>query len=71
MKKLAKIIAILSAVLLLFALLVGAILRIFTDKEWVEKEYERIDIEAQSGYSAKDAAYVLGRMMDYSVGSFD
>ncbi|MBO6060725.1 MAG: DUF1461 domain-containing protein, partial [Clostridia bacterium] len=61
----------LSAVLLLFALLVGAILRIFTDKDWVEKEYERIDIEAQSGYSVKDAAYVLGRMMDYSVGSFD
>lgn len=71
MKKLAKAAAALSAILLLFALLVGAILRIFTDKIWVEEEYKRIGIEAQSGFTAHEAAYVLGRMMDYSVGSFD
>ena len=71
MKKLAKAAAALSAILLLFALLVGAILRIFTDKIWVEEEYERIGIEAQSGFTAHEAAYVLGRMMDYSIGSFD
>ena len=71
MKKLAKILAIFSAVLLLFALLTGGLVRIFTDHEWVEKEYERIDIEAQSGYSPETAAYVLGAMMDYSIGKFD
>ena len=71
MKKLAKIIAVLSAALLLFALLVGALFRIFTDKVWVKKEYGRIDIEAQSGYSTEDASYVLGAMMDYSIGKND
>lgn len=71
MKKLAKTLSVISAVLLLFALLAGALFRIFTDTVWVKKEYERIDIEAQSGYSTEDAAYVLGAMMDYSIGRFD
>ncbi len=68
MKKLAKTFAVISAVILLLALLIGALVRIFTDKEWVLKEYERIDIEAQSGYTPETAAYVLGAMMDYSIG---
>ena len=38
MKTFAKVSAVLSAVLLLYALLVGGIYGIFTDKEWVKKE---------------------------------
>ena len=71
MKKLAKVFAVSAAILLLFALLVGALYRIFTDKEWVRKEYGRIGIEAQSGYTVDQAAYVLGAMMDYSMGFID
>lgn len=71
MKKLAKTLAVISAILLLFALLVGALYRIFTDKEWVRNEYERIDIEYQSGFTVDQATYVLGSMMDYSMGFFD
>ena len=71
MKKLAKTLAVISAILLLFALLVGALYRIFTDKEWVRNEYERIDIEYQSGFTVDQATFVLGQMMDYSMGFCD
>ena len=71
MKKLAKTLAVISAILLLFALLVGALYRIFTDKEWVRNEYERIDIEYQSGFTVDQATFVLGKMMDYSMGFCD
>ena len=71
MKKLAKAAAMVSAILLLFSLLTGALYRVFTGHEWVRKEYERIDIEAQSGYTAETASFVLTAMMDYSIGKFD
>lgn len=71
MKKLAKAAAMVAAVLLLFSLLTGALYRVFTGHEWVRKEYERIDIEAQSGYTAETASFVLTAMMDYSIGKFD
>lgn len=71
MKKLAKTLAVISAILLLFALLVGALYRIFTDKDWVRKEYERIGIEEQSGFTVDQATFVLGKMMDYSMGFCD
>ncbi len=71
MKKFAKILAVISAILMLFALLVGALYRIFTDKEWVRKEYERIGIEEQSGFTVDQATFVLGQMMDYSMGFCD
>jgi|GEM_PF-372336 len=69
MKTFAKVSAVLSAVLLLFALLVGGIYGIFTDKEWVKKEYDRIDIESQTGWSSDYCTEVLGSMMDYSIGT--
>ncbi len=71
MKKLAKAAAVIAAVLLLFSLLTGALYHVFTGHEWVRKEYERIDIEAQSGYTAETASFVLTAMMDYSIGKFD
>ncbi len=71
MKKLAKAAAVIAAVLLLFSLLTGALYHMFTGHEWVRKEYERIDIEAQSGYTAETASFVLTAMMDYSIGKFD
>ena len=66
-----KILVVLAAVLLIFAVLAGGILKIFTDKVWVEKEYVRLDIESQTGWSAHSCAYVLGAMMDYSIGRRD
>ena len=71
MKKLAKAAAVIAAVLLLFSLLTGALYHVFTGHEWVRKEYERIDIEAQSGYTAETASFVLTAMMNYSIGKFD
>lgn len=71
MKKLAKAAAVIAAVLLLFSLLTGALYHVFTGHEWVRKEYERLDIEAQSGYTAETASFVLTAMMDYSIGKFD
>lgn len=71
MKALSKVLAILAAVLLLFALLVGGIYGIFTDKEWVRKEYDRLDIKSQTGWESEYCTYVLGSMMDYSIGKLD
>ena len=71
MKTLSKIMATAAAVLMLFALLVGGIYGVFTDKVWVRKEYEKLDIESQTGWYAKHCAYVLGSMMDYSIGRLD
>ena len=71
MKTYTKAMAIVSAVLLLFALLAGGVYGIFADKVWVGKEYDRLDIEADTGWSSKYCAYVLGSMMDYSVGKLE
>ncbi|MBO6061767.1 MAG: DUF1461 domain-containing protein [Clostridia bacterium] len=71
MKTCSKIMAVAAAVLMLFALLVCGIYGIFTNKEWVKKEYNKLDIESQTGWSADYCTYVLGSMMDYSVGSIE
>ncbi len=69
MKKFSKALMIVSAVLLVFAVLVGALLVIFTDKDWVYEEYNRIGIEAQTGWDSDYCWRVLTAMMDYSIGS--
>lgn len=71
MKKLTKLAAVIAAALLLFALLAGAIYGIFTDKVWVRHEYDRLGVEAETGWSSEYCAYVLGSMMDYSIGRLD
>ena len=71
MKATAKIAAVLAAVLLVYALLAGALTRIFFDSAWVEKEYERIDIESETGWDAAQCAKVFNAMLDYSIGAKD
>ena len=71
MKKLAKAAAVIAAVLLLFSLLTGALYRIFTDKDWVRKEYDRLDIRSQTGWSSEYCTFVLTSMMDYSIKARD
>ncbi len=67
MKTLAKIAVIVSAVLMLFSLLTGALYRVFIDKGWVQKEYVRLNIEEETGWSPEYCTFVLGSMMDYSI----
>lgn len=71
MKKLAKAAAVIAAILLLFSLLTGALYRIFTDKDWVRKEYDRLDIQSQTGWSSEYCTFVLTSMMDYSIKARD
>lgn len=66
-KTLAKIAVIVSAVLMLFSLLTGALYRVFIDKGWVQKEYVRLNIEEETGWSPEYCTFVLGSMMDYSI----
>lgn len=74
MKKLAKIGAAVSAILLIFALLVAALNIIFNRTGWLYKEYLcdlNNSVEEYYGISAEDASRVLSRMMYYSIGRAD
>ncbi|MBQ4447095.1 MAG: DUF1461 domain-containing protein [Clostridia bacterium] len=71
MKKLAKAAAVIAAVLLLFSLLTGALYHVFTGHEWVRKEYDRLDIQSQTGWSSEYCTFVLTSMMDYSIKARD
>ncbi len=74
MKTLAKIMAVVSAILLIFALLVAALNIIFNRTGWLYKEYLcdlNNSVEEYYGISAEDASRVLSRMMYYSIGRAD
>lgn len=71
MKPLSKFAVILSSVLLLFALLVGGLLRLYINQDWVAPEYEKLDIYARSGFTVGQAEHVLRAMLDYSIGGID
>ena len=74
MKAAVKIIAVISAVLLLFGLLVVALNAIFNRTGWLYKEYlDDLNNEVYKDYgiSAEDASRVLSRMMYYSTGRAD
>ena len=71
MKKLAKTLSVISAVLLLFALLVGALLNIYVDQAWVPQEYWKLDIESQTDWDFTTTVTAFKGMLDYSIGRID
>ena len=71
MKTSFKIAATASAMLLLFALLIGGLLSIYTNQNWVYTEYEKLDIEADTDWDISTSTVVLREMLDYSIGRLD
>lgn len=71
MRKLAKTLSVISAVLLLFALLVGALLSIYVDQAWVPQEYRKLDIESQTDWDFTTTVTAFKGMLDYSIGRID
>lgn len=69
MKTIIKILAALSALLMLFGLAAVGLNAIFNRTGWLEKEYRsELEIEEYYDISAEDAARVLTDMMYYSTG---
>lgn len=72
MKTFINIIAVISAVLMLFGLAAVGLNAVFNRTGWLYKEYRsELDIENEVGISAEDASRVLTCMMRYSTGRAD